>query len=278
VNRLKQRLNTGGSTVFVLTWKRKATPSGRVLSRLRASARTIFDSAYGSWPSPTWSDRTGPGASGEGGLNLRTAAQLAAWPTATVQDAESSGSSHPVTPTHHRGTTLTEAARLAAPWATPTVRDHKDGHFQANVPENALLGRQVWLASWPTTRSTDGAKNVRTAEGSATEMARKGGPQDLNQAATLAAWPTPTGLSPATADYHEAGDSCNLRQTRALVSGTTPSGSLVPTASGGQLNPAHSRWLMGLPPAWDVCAVTAMRSCRKSRKSSSKRISTSDNG
>ena len=53
--------------------------------------------------------------------------------------------------------------------------------------------------------------------------------------------------------------------------GTTLTGSFAAMESGGQLNPAHSRWLMGYPPEWDDCAVTAMPSSRRSRKKSSEK-------
>ncbi len=54
-----------------------------------------------------------------------------------------------------------------------------------------LLTSDSGSTGWPTARKSDGDKNVRTAEGSAREMARKGGPQDLMQAASLSPWPTP---------------------------------------------------------------------------------------
>ena len=45
--------------------------------------------------------------------------------------------------------------------------------------------------------------------------------------------------------------------------GATPNGEPARTGSSARMNPSHSRWLMGYPPEWDVCAVMAMQSSHK---------------
>ena len=125
-------------------------------------------------------------------------------------------------------------------WPTPTTRDWKDGgNPDVNVALNGLLGRVCWLAGWPTPKVTD-------TNGPGNSTNRQGG-MALHTCAQLA--------SPA----------------RLTVSGVLLTGSDAGMGSGGQLNPAHSRWLMGLPQEWDDCAPTETLSMLKRRTSSSQR-------
>src|SRR5690606_8481597 len=118
-NRLMQRFDTAGSTLFKLTWKWTDTPSGGRICRLRASARRTGDSDCGSWRTPT------AGHKAKGGAQCPEK-RLAGGHTVDLQDQ----------------------VRLAS-WATPTARDHKDSTSEGTVPVNGLLGRQVWSAGSP---------------------------------------------------------------------------------------------------------------------------------
>lgn len=146
VSRLKQRLITDGSIWFAMTWKEKATPSGRSVCLLRASAHRTSGSDCGSWPTAQSRDGNQGGqvkrAMGETrhGSNLDDFALLASWPTATVGDASNSRNStatrRRIPPTGiHAGHTLVDAASLAT-WATPSSRDWKDSPGMATEATN----------------------------------------------------------------------------------------------------------------------------------------------
>ena len=66
-NRLVQRLDMAGSTLFRMTWKRKLTPLGRPYLERAASALRTSGSGFGSWPTPqALGDTTRGGAGYEG--------------------------------------------------------------------------------------------------------------------------------------------------------------------------------------------------------------------
>lgn len=132
-----------GSTLYKLTWKPWAMPSGRLRFRLRASARRTKETVLIGWPTPIASNGRGAGNfNRQGGVNLQTAVLLTGWPTPTTIDNNQVAGAGAAANAPKRGTTLGGAARLAG-WPTPTATDGKGGYQGGQGAERETVNGQA---------------------------------------------------------------------------------------------------------------------------------------
>ena len=252
-SRLRAQMDVNGSPEYRLTWKHWPIGSRRQICALRASERRIGDNACSGWRTPTSGDAIrgvennpklrNPKA---GTASLNNEAALVGWPTPNVPN----GGRQPKGGMSSTGVTLdgkkrqvgTEQIAKLVGWCSPMGQDGTRGSLPPRPQDTGIpLSQQAALAGWCSPASRD--------------------------------WKDSPGM--ATIGTNPDGSTRNriemLPRQAAQALGTDSTCSHSETEKPGALRPGHSRWLMGFPDVWDSCGATAMQSCHKLPRNSSKR-------
>ena len=182
---------------------------------------------------------------------------------------------------------LPRQANLAG-WPTPMAGSPATENYN-EAGNNDSSRKTVELCGWASPKVNDDNLDRRGAEATKKEWNRENASRSSLplEVKMLAAWPTPNCPNGGRVQSDEV--TMTQRKTdgtkaqaalenvarlsgpvRLTAGGLVLTGSDAGMESSGQLNPALSRWLMGVPPAWDDFACTATRSVSQRRKRLSK--------
>ena len=239
-SKLAPRLDTAGSTLFKLTWKRKTTPLGRSYLERAASALRTSDSGFTSWRSPNarlngggdYSDPEKAAKRLEQGhqLNLSEEALITSWPTPQTHDDKLRGNT--AADNHYFPHDLSNAATLAS-WPSPGSNEGSGQMRPSRAATNRATGYLAEMATLASWRTPDAGSNRNAgtpskcllngtarpdqqirladqvqiaswstpkAEDSECAGAHRGTPDTLHSQANLAAWATPAERDYGTAN------------------------------------------------------------------------------
>lgn len=217
------------------------------------------------------------------------ATHLAGWSTPSARDWKDSEGmategTNPDGSTRNRTDQLPRQALLTG-WASPSASDGTGAEAPEAKSDRGAGGQKLrdaphLLNGWPTATAQDADSSGRMAYGTPSL-------KTMTDVASLSGWPTPMAGTPARGTNSAAGSTDSERRTEVLlgvemageeISGLpteparlTSDGELLTGCSagmdtGGQLDPAHSRWLMRLPDGWASCAPTETASTLRRRR------------
>jgi len=270
VNRLMERLDTAGSTLFQQTWKRRSTPLRRRYWVLVASERRTEDTVYSSVPTPNLGD----------------------WNNSRLPPEKCQAYSQKRIERVNACSQLVDVAQALslASVPTPTQTDALRKPGRDYTTHNITLNHAEILSSVPSPCTPNGGRSCSTERMDATGRMQDGTKHTASLEHVVKFSNLASRSTPSSRDWKDSSGMSETgvdpdgsirsrldqlpRQAQLAVIGEIATGGLAGTESAGQLDPEYSRWLMGLPPEWSSCAVTAMQSYRKQPKPSSKRTST----